>query len=164
MFIVTITALAFARSAIPVICCKKCIICNIKQARAPISHPRQILRRIANKGRGWAFTPRDYADLGDPRSVGMALVRLVRDGRIRRVGRGLYDCPRAHPVLGQTGATSDAVVSAVAQNKNLRVLPSKAVAANRLGLNTQVTAQMVYHTDGAPAASISVSSRSSSVA
>jgi hypothetical protein len=120
----------------------------MKAARLTISHPRQILRRIAKKGRGWAFTPHDFADLGDPRSVGMALTRLVRDGKIRRVGRGIYDSPQPHPVLGQTGATSDAVVSAVARNKNLRVLPSKAVAANLLGLNTQVPAQMVYHTDG----------------
>ena len=129
---------------------KEGIIFNMKSAQ-PTSHPRQILRRIARKGRGWAFTPHDFADLGDPRSVGMALTRLVRDGKIRRIGRGIYDSPQAHPVLGQTGATSDAVVSAVARNKNLRVLPSKAVAANRLGLNTQVPAQMVYHTDGARA-------------
>lgn len=123
----------------------------MKPAGRPTSHPGQILRRIARKGRGWAFTPHDFADLGDPRSIGMALTRLMRDGKIRRIARGLYDAPYPHPVLGHTGATSDSVVSAVARNKNLRVLPSKAVAANRLGLNTQVPAQMVYHTDGAPA-------------
>ena len=123
----------------------------MKAARQPASHTRQILRRVARKSPDWAFTPHDFADMGDPRSIGMALTRLVRDGKIRRVGRGLYDCPHAHPILGQTGASSDAVVSAVARNKNLRVLPSKAVAANRLGLNTQVPAQMVYHTDAAPA-------------
>lgn len=115
------------------------------------SHAQQILRRVAKKGRGWAFTPHDFVDLGDPRSIGMALTRLVRDGKIRRFGHGLYDRPHPHPILGQTGATSDAVVSAVARKKNLRVLPSKAVAANRLGLSTQVPAQMVYHTDAAPA-------------
>lgn len=30
-------------------------------------------------------------------------------------------------------------------------MPSTAVSANQLGLSTQVPAQMVYHTDGAPA-------------
>jgi hypothetical protein len=130
---------------------KQGTIFNMKLTRRAISHPQQILRRLARKGKGWAFTPHDFADLGDPRSIGMALTRLMRDGKIRRVGRGLYDCPHPHPILGQTGATSDAVVSAVARNKNLRLLPSKAVAANRLGLNTQVPAQMVYHTDAAPA-------------
>ena len=81
----------------------------------------------------------------------MVLTRLVRDGKIRRIARGIYDCPHDHPLLGQTGATSDAVVSAVARKKNLRLLPSSAVAANQLGLSTQVPAQLVYHTDGAAA-------------
>jgi len=109
-----------------------------------------ILYRVAAKGSGWAFTPNDFADLGDPRSVGMALTRLVRDGKIRRIGRGLYDKPHPHPILGQVGAGVDAVVAAVARKKNLRVLPSTAVAANQLGLTTQVPAKLVYHTDGAP--------------
>ncbi len=39
----------------------------------------------------------------------------------------------------------------VARKKNFRLMPSTAVAANHLGLSTQVRAQMVYHTDGAPA-------------
>ncbi|MEX2382010.1 MAG: DUF6088 family protein, partial [Opitutales bacterium] len=109
-----------------------------------------ILSRIARKGRGWAFTPHDFADLGDPRSVGMALTRLVRDGRIRRVSRGIYDVPRSHPVLGKAGAGTDSIVSAVARHRNLRVLPSPALAANQLGLDTQVPAKLVYLTDGTP--------------
>lgn len=112
---------------------------------------QQILARVAKMGRGWAFTPHDFADMGDPRGVGMALTRLVRDGRIRRIARGLYDCPHPHPVLGQAGATADAVVAAVARGRHLRLLPSPQVAANQLGLSTQVPAQMIYQTDGAPA-------------
>lgn len=118
----------------------------------PTSLGQQVLRRVAAKGRGWAFTPHDFADLGDPRSVGMAFTRLMREGKIRRIARGLYDQPHSHPLLGQTGATADTVVAAVARKKNLRLMPSTAVAANQLGLSTQVPAQMVYHTDGAPAA------------
>lgn len=118
---------------------------------SPASVGGHILRRVARRGRGWAFTPRDFADLGDPRGVGMALTRLVRDGKIRRIARGLYDRPHPHPVLGQTGATSEAVVTAVARGRHLRLLPSPQVAANQLGLTTQVPAQLVYQTDGAPA-------------
>ena len=109
-----------------------------------------VLRRITAKGRGWAFTPHDLADLGDPRAVGMALSRLLRAGKIRRIGRGLYDRPHPHSLLGQVGAGTDAVVQAVARKRNLRVLPSPAAAANQLGLSTQVPARLVYHTDGAP--------------
>ena len=110
------------------------------------------MRRVTQKGRGWVFTPNDFADFGDPRAIGMALTRLVRDGSIRRVGRGLYDYPRKHPVIGHTAPSPDAVVSAMARKKGIRLLPSKALAANQLGLSTQVPAQMVYHTDGAPSA------------
>lgn len=123
----------------------------MKSTDSSPSQTARILRRIASKGSGWAFSPHDFADFGDPRSIGMALTRLVRDGKIRRIGRGLYDRPHSHPVLGQAGAGSDAIVDAVARKKNLRVLPSSAVAANQLGLTTQVPAKLVYHTDGAPA-------------
>ena len=122
----------------------------MKKLPPQTSTHQTILRRVAKQGRGWAFTPHDFADLGDPRGIGMALTRLVRDGKIRRVARGLYDCPHPHPVLGQTGATADAVVDAVARGRHLRLLPSPQVAANQLGLTTQVPAQMIYQTDGAP--------------
>lgn len=110
----------------------------------------RILKTLSKKDKGWAFTPHDFADLGDPRAVGMTLTRLVRDGTIRRLGRGIYDRPQDHPLLGKAGATSDSVVAAVARKKNLRILPSAAVAANKLGVSTQVPAKIVYHTDGSP--------------
>lgn len=80
----------------------------------------------------------------------MALTRLQRSGKIRRISHGLYDQPHTHPLLGQVGAGTDAVVDAIAHKRNLRLLPSPALAANQLGLSTQVPARLVYHTDGAP--------------
>jgi hypothetical protein len=127
------------------------ILFNMNSATKSLSVARKILARVGAHGRGWAFTPQDFADLGDPRSTGMAFTRLVREGKIRRIARGIYDQPHPHPVLGEAGATSDSVVSAVARKRNLRLVPSSAVAANQLGLNPQVPAQLVYHTDGAPA-------------
>jgi hypothetical protein len=130
---------------------KQYIIYNIMSSGKTVSNQQRIMRRVMQKGRGWVFAPNDFADVGDPRSIGMALTRLVRDGSIRRVGRGLYDYPRSHPVIGHTAPSPDAVVAAMARKKNIRLLPSKALAANQLGLSTQVPAQLVYHTDGAPA-------------
>jgi hypothetical protein len=131
---------------------KQCFIFNMNTlGPASSTQAGRILRKIASKGRGWAFTPHDFADIGDSRSIGMALTRLVREGRIRRIDHGLYDTPHDHPLLGQVGAGVEAIVSAIARKKNLRVLPSSAVAANQLGLTTQVPARLIYHTDGAPA-------------
>jgi hypothetical protein len=130
---------------------KQCSIFNMNALLSAPSQVTRIQRRIAAKGANWAFTPNDFADIGDPRSIGMALTRLVRDGKIRRVGHGIYDKPHSHPILGQAGAGPDAVVDALTRKKNLRILPSSAVAANQLGLTTQVPAKLIYHTDGAPA-------------
>ena len=46
----------------------------------------KIIKRVRGKGRGWAFTPKDFLDLGTRASIDMALTRLVRvfDGRRRR--------------------------------------------------------------------------------
>lgn len=130
---------------------KQYIVFNMKDSQAKTSLGQAILTKVHSKGRNWAFTPADFATLGDPRSVGMALTRLMRGGRIRRIGRGLYDRPHRHPLLGQVGATADAVVDALKRGRHLRILPSPQVAANQLGLTTQVPARMIYQTDGAPA-------------
>jgi hypothetical protein len=129
---------------------KQCNIFNMASLASNLPLHLRILQRVAKKGRGWVFTPHDFHDLCDPRGPGMVLTRLVRQGKIRRLARGLYDCPQPHPVLPQTVATADAVVDALARGRHLRLLPSPQVAANQLGLTTQVPAQMVYQTDGAP--------------
>lgn len=108
----------------------------------------KVLRRIRAKGASWAFTPSDFADLGDPRSIGMVLTRLQRKDIIHRVQRGVYETPRHHPLLGRVGSGADAVVQAIARRDALKLLPSGAYAANTLGLSTQVPARMAYGVAG----------------
>lgn len=104
----------------------------------------KLLRRIRAKGAGWVFTPSDFADLGDPRSIGMVLTRLSRKGTIRRVQRGVYEVPAQHPIIGIVGAGADSVAHAIARRDALKLLPSGAHAANVLGLSTQVSAKTAY--------------------
>jgi hypothetical protein len=42
---------------------KQCIIFSIKAPQDSVSQSQVILQRVAKKGRGWAFTPHDFADL-----------------------------------------------------------------------------------------------------
>jgi hypothetical protein len=70
-------------------------------------------------------------------------------GSIRRVTHGLYDLPKSHPLIGQVGANLEDAVKAVARKRCLRLLPTGAYAANRLGLSEQVPAKVIYITDGA---------------
>jgi len=107
----------------------------------------QILRRMRSRGKGRAFTPSDFLDLGTRAAVDQALSRNARAGRIRKVARGLYDVPRDHPVMGRLSPTTDAVVQAVARRTGLRLLPSGAHAANAFGLSDQVPVRAVYSAD-----------------
>jgi hypothetical protein len=108
----------------------------------------QILRRMRAQGKGRAFTPADFLDLGPRAAVDQALSRNTRAGRIRKVGRGIYDVPQDHQLLGRLSTTTDAVVNAVAKQSHATVLPSGAHAANLLGLSDQVPMRAVYLTDG----------------
>ena len=109
---------------------------------------KSIERRLKSKTGDWAFTPSDLADLGDPRSVGKELTRMVKSGKIRRVRRGVYEILREHPLIGTVGADTDAVVAAIARRDGLKLLPSGAHAANLLGLSTQVAARTTYGVEG----------------
>jgi len=93
------------------------------------------------------FTRSDFLDLGSTDAIGMALQRMVKSGKLRRLGRGLYDIPRAHPLLGQLSASSDAIAAAIARRDGLRLQPTESAAANLLNLSEQVPARIVYHTD-----------------
>jgi predicted transcriptional regulator of viral defense system len=107
-----------------------------------------IRRRIHAKGRGWVFTPREFADLGARAAVDQALSRLHRSSEIRRLTRGIYEFPRIHPQIGLLSPSAEAIATAAAAKAHCRVTVSEAKAANLLGLSTQVPAQNVFLTDG----------------
>lgn len=109
-----------------------------------------ILRRVRGWGRGSVFTPAHFLDIGSRAAIDQSLSRLVREGTIRRLGRGIYDFPRNHPRFGLLQPSPDAVVKAIARRDGTRLLPSGAYAANLLGLSQQVPMRVVYLTDGPP--------------
>ena len=110
-----------------------------------------VAKRISKMTRsrpGWVFTPFDFLDLGSPHSVGMVLTRMMRNGDVRRLARGLYDVPREHAVLGELLPTADDIAQALARRDGATVQPAGAMAANLLSLSEQVPARAVYQTDG----------------
>lgn len=91
----------------------------------------------------------DLLDLGPRSAVDQALCRLVRQGKIRRVRRGLYELPRIGKVFNQPVPQSpNEMAQAWARKNGLRLIPSGAYAANLLGLSTQVPAKIIYYTNG----------------
>ena len=117
---------------------------------------QKILSRIYGKGRGWAFSPADFADLGVRPTIDSALHRREREGVIRRVIRGVYDYPRQSKAFGgPVSPNIDQVADALARKFAWRIQPDGATAQNLLGLSTQVPARLVYLSDG-PARSYAV--------
>ncbi len=115
-----------------------------------ISLGDRIMKRVSAYGRGqWVCTPRDFLDLGGREAVDQALSRLVKAGRLRRVGHGLYDLPRMSELLKRMAPVDlDAAIAAIARRDGVRIIPDGLVAANLLGLTNAVPAKAAYLTDG----------------
>lgn len=105
----------------------------------------QIISRIKRRKPGWVFTPRDFLDVGSRAAVDQVLSRLVKQGMVRRLDRGIYDYPKQSTLLGTLSPNPDNIARAMAAGDD--VFPSGAMAANMLGLSTQVPAKPSYLTN-----------------
>ena len=114
----------------------------------PDSTASQVLHRIRAWGSGAVFVPTDFLDLGTRSAVDAALGRLTASSSIRRIGRGVYDFPKAHSRFGLRAPSVDAVAHAIARSNREAICHSPATAANMLGVSTQVPARATYLTDG----------------
>ncbi len=112
------------------------------------SVPDRIMQRARAGGRGGVFTPRDFLDIAARAAVDQGLSRLVKNGKLRRLARGLYDFPKIHPKLGPLSPSPDVVAQALVRETDSLLQIDGARAANALGLSTQVPAQSTYLTDG----------------
>jgi len=109
----------------------------------------RIYRRIRGKGYLWAFSDVDFGDIGSREAVRQSLSRLVKQGKIRRVIRGVYDYPKYSELLKQQVSPDlSQVAQALARKFGWRIQPSGDTALNFLGLSTQVAAKIVYLSDG----------------
>jgi len=109
----------------------------------------KILSRIYGRGKGWAFSSNDFVTEFNRNQVDNALSDLTKDGKIRRVCRGIYDCPKYSILLKQQLSPDfDQVAQALARKFNWRIQPSGEAALNLLGLSTQVPGRIIYLSDG----------------
>lgn len=111
---------------------------------------KAIINRIRGSGAGSVFAPNQFLDLGNRSAVGVALHRLAKAGKIRRIRRGLYDLPHSHPITGQTAPNIMATVRALMEGSHAQWQFTGAYAANALGLSEQVPAKIIILTDGVP--------------
>lgn len=109
----------------------------------------KIVARIEKLGPGKAFSAKDFLDIASRGTVDMAFGSMMRDGKIRRIRRGLYDMPKINEALGgKLSPDIDEAARAIARRQRWKIVPDGAWAANLLGLSTQVPSKIIYLTDG----------------
>jgi len=109
----------------------------------------KIVSRIYGHKKGYVFSADAFNDIATRNSVDKSLSELRRKGIIRRLSTGIYDYPVFDERLGGVLAPDiDKVANVIAKKNGWRIQPSGALAANILGLSTQVPAKSIYLTDG----------------
>ncbi|MDE6106346.1 MAG: type IV toxin-antitoxin system AbiEi family antitoxin domain-containing protein [Bacteroidales bacterium] len=98
---------------------------------------------------GDIMVPDDFTSCGTPDAVRSGLSRLCRQGKLQRFSKGIYYIPSYDKWDGSLREPSlDDIAKKIAQRDNARIIPTGVYALNRLGLSTQVPANIVYITDG----------------
>jgi hypothetical protein len=113
------------------------------------AYSEQILKRIQKSGKGSVFSPADFADIAGAITVRKILARLVTNGTIRRLMRGVYDYPSYSTLLDDFASPDpEAIAQALARSFGWTIRPTGNTALNALGLSTQIPARWEYLSDG----------------
>lgn len=129
------------------------MFCDMTRTHARIQPVgNKALTAISRAGSGYVFSPAELVRKGvGPRAaVNQALSRLVKAGRLRRLGTGIYHCPTQHPLVGEIPPTPQAIAMAMARATGEKLQVSEAQAANLMGMSTQVPGKVIYWTNGTP--------------
>lgn len=111
------------------------------------SLPQQIMQIAEEAPEGAPLCSNTLLDLGKRAAVDQALSRLARNGRLLRIGQGVY----VRPVMTRFGSRPPSIekmIPALSKLWNETIIPGGSHSANVLGLTTQVPVQPVYLTSG----------------
>lgn len=111
-----------------------------------------IKKRIEKSERGTLFFPDTFADAGTSDAVRSALVRLCENDVLVRVAQGIYCYPKVDAKWGGGVIipSVEEIAAAIAARDKARIAPTGSYAMYRLGLSTQIPANVVFITDGSP--------------
>lgn len=112
-----------------------------------LSTDDHILIKIKKAKRGALFFIDDFAVIGNKKTVGKALERLVNSGELHRVATGIYVRPVNDELLGVVLPGIEEIADAIRKRDKARIIPTGSNALYKLGLTTQVPMNVVYYTD-----------------
>lgn len=98
---------------------------------------------------GSIFTMDDFYGIAIPNNIKQCLSRLIKDGSLRRISRGIYQKPKYIPAIQRyASASPELVVEALVRENGWRIVPNGNAALNILGLDTQIPMHLVYISSG----------------
>jgi len=106
-----------------------------------------ILQAAVALPEGVVLSPKEFLHLGGRDAVDQSFTRLVRQGKLLRVCRGLYVLPVGGR-FGKRAPEAEKVLESLAQKSGEVIVPHGAATANILGLSTQVPMAEVFYTSG----------------
>ena len=111
-----------------------------------MSTTEAIRTHIRSVPKGKPFTTSLFTHCGPRGAVDRALSRIVHDGEIARLSRGVFARPRKSRFVGNVIPGVYEVIQAIARDNGETVQVHGAEAARRLGLSTQVPTMPVFLT------------------
>lgn len=110
---------------------------------------KKVFYFISGHKRGWAFTPKDLLSKFTRDEADNALSDLTKEGKIRRVARGIYDYPKYSKLLNKDlSCDIEQIARAYARKFNWRIEVSGDTALNLLDLSTQIPGNYLYYSNG----------------
>ena len=108
-----------------------------------------VVEKIESLEHGSIFIANDFLEIASYERVRNILNRLVSDGVIHRILKGVYYQPRYIELIGEYESPNvHQIALTTARKYNWTIAPSGNTALNILGLSTQVPAKWSYLSDG----------------
>lgn len=109
---------------------------------------KQIEKKLAKIKKGQLLLLSDFREMGSDVAIRKAFSRLSKEGKIKRIARGIYLVPESDSILGELMPSMESVAEFIAKKEHIRIKPVGSYALHKLGLTTQVPMKLVYFTDG----------------
>jgi hypothetical protein len=113
-----------------------------------MSTAKTIRNRVMKTRLGEPFTNTRFLKLGSRASVDKTLSRLVEEGVINRITRGVFMRPKTNRFIGEVMPNVTKVVEVMAKDRGETIQIHGAEAARRFKLSTQVPTIPVFYTSG----------------
>lgn len=110
---------------------------------------QKIKNQIQLIEKGVVFSSRDFLSVGNRANIDKILSRLVQQGEIERVARGLFVRPVKNRFVGNVPVQLEKVMQIISQQNGETIQIHGAEAARQLKLSTQMPTKTIFYTNGA---------------